>query len=281
MLRGIPDEWGPKFERDGGAVARTRTGPNAIHFTAPAHMVLVMFTAQPQRQVALNSDKKAIGLAPVGSLEIIPQHSELFARWVVEKQNLLVAVDGTRFERLAGLEFDRDTFELHPPKLGFVDDEAYALARRMRQEVENADLGSEESLDALVTVFSTYLLRNYSSLKGHQPRVFNGGLPPGVWRRVNDFIQGHLSEHLSLERLAAIAHLSPSHFARAFKQTTGQSPHQYVISSRLAHARSLIASSDTPLSQIAMSTGFSSNSHMTAMMRQVWGATPTEFRRGG
>lgn len=279
MLSGIPDEWGPKFQRDGGAVTRTHTGPNSIHFTAPAHLALIMFTAQPRRQIALNSDQKTIGVAPVGSLEIVPEQSELFASWAVEKQNLLVAVDPARLERLAGMEFDRDTFELHPPKLGVVDEEAHTLARWMRQEVENADLGNAESLDALVTLFATYLLRNHSSLKCRQSRLFNGGLPPGVWRRVNDFIQGHLSEHLSLEELASVAHLSPSHFARAFKQTTGQSPHQYVISSRLAHARSLIVSSNTPLNQIAKSAGFSSNSHMTAMMRRAWRTTPTEFRR--
>ena len=279
ILRAIPDEWGPKFERDGGAVTRTHTGPNSIHFTTPAHIALVMFNAQPRRQIALNSDRKTVGVAPVGSLEIVPAQSELFARWMVEKQSLLVAVDSSRLERLAGLEFEKDTFELHPPKLGFVDDEAHILARRMRQEVENAELGSEECLDALITVFATYLLRNYSSLKSRAPHYFNGGLPMGAWRRVNDFIQNHLSEPLTLERLATIAHLSPGHFARAFKQTTGQSPHQYVISSRLAQARSLIVSTDAPLSHIAKSTGFSSNSHMTAMMKRAWRTTPTAFRR--
>jgi AraC family transcriptional regulator len=279
MLRGVPDEWGPKFQRDGGAVTRTHTGPNAIHFTAPVHMALIMFTPQPGRQIALNSDQKTTGVAPAGSLEIVPEQSELFARWAVEKQNLLVAVDAARLERLAGEEFDRDTFELYPLKLGFVDDKAHTLARWMRHEVENTDFGSGECLDAQITVFATYLLRNHSSLKDRPSRLFNGGLSAGVWRRVNDFIQAHLSAHLSLEQLASVAHLSPSHFARAFRQTTGQSPHQYVISSRLSYARNLIVSTDASLSGVAKSAGFSSNSHMTAMMRRTWQATPTEFRR--
>lgn len=279
MLSGIPDEWGPKFQRDGGAVTRTHTGPSSIHFTASVHMVLLMFTAQPQRQIALNSDRRTTGIAPVGTIEIIPAQSELFARWTVEKQNLLVALDPTRLERLAGMEFERDLFELYPPKFGFVDENAHAIARWMRQELENPDLACAESLDALVTLFATHLLRNYSSLKDRSLYVFNGGLPPGSWRRVDEFIQEHLSEHLSLERLAAIVSLSPSHFARAFKQTIGQSPHQYVISARLAHARNMIVNSNAPLSQIAKSTGFSSNSHMTAMMRRAWRVTPTEYRR--
>lgn len=279
MLSGIPDAWGPKFERGGGAVTRTHTGPNEIQFTAPGHMALVMFTAQPGRQIALNSDRKVVGLAPVGSLEIVPAQCELFARWAAEKENLLVALDSARLHRLAGMEFENTTFELHPPKLGFVDDRAHTLARWMREEVENRELGNEECLDALITVFATYLLRSHSSIKSREPRLFSGGLPPNTWRRVNDFIQSHLAEALSLERLAAIAQLSPSHFARAFKQTTGQSPHQYVISSRLTHARNLIINTDTPLNEIAAAAGFSGNSHMTALMRRNWTTTPTELRR--
>lgn len=279
MLSGVPDEWGPKFQLDGGAVTRTHTGPNSIHFTASTHMALVLLTAQPQRQVALNSDRKTEGLAPAGALEIIPVQSELFARWVVEKQNLLVAVDSGHLEQLAGMEFDRDSFELRPPKLGVVDAQAHMLARWMRREMEAKELGCEESLDAQVTLFSIHLLRNYSSLKGRSTSIFNGGLSSNAWRRVNDFIQAHLTESLSLKKLATVAGLSPSHFARAFKHTTGQSPHQYVIAARLAYARHLIVETEAPLSEVARIAGFSSNSHMTSMMKQVWGTLPKQYRQ--
>ena len=57
MLNSVPQEWGPKIEHEGIAVARTHTGPNAIEFTAPANMALVMFTPQPRREVGLNSDR--------------------------------------------------------------------------------------------------------------------------------------------------------------------------------------------------------------------------------
>lgn len=279
MLSGVPDEWGPKIQLNGGAVTYTHTGPNSIHFTASTHMALVLLTAQPQRQIALNSDRRVEGLAPAGALEIIPAQSETFARWVVEKQNLLVAVDPLHLEQLAGMEFDRDTFELYPPKLGFVDPRTYVLARWMRREMEAKELGYEESLDAQVTLFTIHLLRNYSSLKARSTSIYNGGLSPNAWRRVNDFIQAHLTESLPLKRLATVAGLSPSHFARAFKQTTGQSPHQYVIAARLAYARHLIVKTEAPLSEVAKIAGFSSNSHMTAMMKHVWGTMPKQYRQ--
>ncbi|CAA0107353.1 HTH-type transcriptional activator RhaS [Starkeya nomas] len=279
ILGGIPDEWGPKFEHDGGAATRTHTGPNAIRFTAPAHMALVLLTPQPGRQIALNSDRKITGFAPVGSLEIIPADSDIFARWKTEKQNVLVAADSSRLARLAGLEFDKDSFELRPPRLGFVDDMAHMMALRIRREVENFELGCEETLDALVTLFATHLLRNYSSLSKAPPRIRSAGLTYAAWSKVNEFIQAHIGRTLTLEELAAIANLSPSHFSRAFRQTTGQSPYQYVISSRLVQARDLIVNTDTPLNVVASAVGFTSHSHMGMVMRRAWGMTPSECRQ--
>ncbi len=127
LLRSIPNSWGPKFGTESGAVTRTRTGPNEIILTTPANLALVMLTPQPNREVALNSDRKSIALAPIGSIEIVPAGSELFARWTVDK-NLLLALDPPRLARLAGMEFDNPDFELLPPKIGFVDRKALFLS---------------------------------------------------------------------------------------------------------------------------------------------------------
>lgn len=278
MLDSIPEEWGPKFQYGGAAVTRTHTGPNTIQFTAPAHMILVMLTPQPSREIALDSDRRIVGMAPEGSFEIIPNQSELFAGWNTEKRSLLIAVGSERLSTLAGMEFENETFELRPTKLGHIDRKAYQLARYMRHEIDNQDLAWSENLEALITSFSIHLLRNYSSLRSRSIHRFSGGLAPLAWRRVDDFIQTHLQERLTVETVASVAGLSPSHFARAFKQTTGQSPHHYVIECRLTLARSLIMKTDASMEQIALTAGFSSNSHMTALMRRAWNMTPTTLR---
>lgn len=259
--------------------ARTHTGPNIIEFTAPANMALVMFTPQPKREVGLNSDRRTTGLAPTGSLEIIPADSELFARWVREKQNLLIAIDPLRLKRLAQSEFDQDSFELYPPKFGSIDRQALDLARFMRWEVENQELGWRENLDALTTAFSIHLLRNYSSISGAPHRYYSGGLSPAALRRIDDYIQCNLQSAVSLEQLSTLVGVSPSHFSRAFRHSTGASPHQYIIEARLACARDLICISDMTFGMIALKAGFSSNSHLTATMRRSWGLTPTQLQR--
>ncbi|HEV2512628.1 AraC family transcriptional regulator [Bosea sp. (in: a-proteobacteria)] len=242
--------------------------------------MLVFFTTEPRWHFALNSDRRTIGIAPAGALEIVPAQNEVFARWTQDKQSMRMDIAPERLRRLAGQEYDRETFELQLPKRGLVDDRARTLVKLLRHEVENTNIATQEAIDALVTVFSTHLLRNYSSLKERQARVFVGGLPSLSWRRVRDFVHDNLMGQLSIEQLASITQLSPSHFMRAFKQTTGQSPHQYVISCRLAYARNLIVNTDAPLSQIAKTVGFSSNSHMTAMMQSNWSTSPSALRKG-
>jgi AraC family transcriptional regulator len=278
LLKSIPDEWGPRYEGDAGAVARTRTGPNAIQFTAPTHIALVMFSPQPDRQVALNSDKRLTALAPVGSIEIVPAQSDLYARWVVDKENLLVAVDPARLKNLAELEFGTDRFELEPPKLGYVDRKALAVGYLIRDELLLDGGPNGDCLDSLLTVFGTYLLRNYSSLGQRQWHAPKGGLAPQKLRRINDYIQAHIGSKISVEQMAEIAQMSPSHFLRAFRQSTGLPPHQFLIAARLAHARHLITTTSTPLDEIARSAGFNSHSHMTASMQRVWSIRPSTFR---
>lgn len=241
--------------------------------------MLVFFTPERHWQIATNTDRRSAGIAPAGALEIVPAGSDVFAEWSSEKHSLRLDIDDARLKRLANTEFGKDAFELYPPRLGFVDEKAHSLARLMRCEVQCPSFGSDETLDALTTVFAAHLLRSYSSLGKRHSRRATGGLSPSAWRRVDEFIRANLSASLPLEQLASNAGLSPIHFLRAFKHMSGQSPHQYVLTCRLSHARNLITTTDIPFSQIATIVGFSSNSHMTAAMKKAWNTTPSEFRQ--
>ncbi|MFC6487477.1 helix-turn-helix domain-containing protein [Nitratireductor sp. GCM10026969] len=279
LLSSVPDEWGPKFETTSGAVTRTLTGPNSINFNAPSHMALVMLTPQPGREVALNSDTRSQFLAPVGTVEIVPCNAELFARWKVPKENLLLALAPEQLNQLAGLEFERDDFEFRPPATGHVDEKALFLAHLVKDEIQRGKSINHLYMDSLLTVFSTYLLRNYSTLQDRPTSRHRGGLSPKAWRDVQDYIRANIGERLSVERLALFAGLSPSHFLRAFKQTAGQSPHQYILTTRLEVAEHLVITTDMPLVEIASLTGFANHSHLTASMRRHKLTTPSALRR--
>jgi AraC family transcriptional regulator len=279
LLKSIPDEWGPKFEAESGAVTRTQTGPNEVGFRAQAHMALVMLTPQSDREMALNSDRKSVFLAPVGTVEIVPADAELFARWHNAKENVLIALAPRKLSTLAGQEFQTEDFEFQPPKVGFVDEKALFWARMIRDEFHRKKPHNALYFDSLVTVFSTHLLRTYSTLGQCSQNRSRGGLSIKAWRDVRDYIRANVAEDLSVERLALIAGLSPSYFLRAFRETVGQPPHQYVLAIRLEVAEQLIISTDFPFSMVANLTGFSNHSHMTASMRQHKSITPNALRQ--
>lgn len=279
LLKKIPDEWGPKIQTSSGGATHTLTGPNSVRFTAPSHMALVMLTPQPARELAVNSDRRSPFRAPVGTVEIIPANSDLFARWNVPKENLLLALAPEQLGKLAGLEFDREDFEFRPPAEGHVDEEALLLARLVREEFQRGKSLNHLYLDSLLTVFSTHFLRNYSSLPNSPAPRYRGGLSPRAWRDVQEYVRANIGEQLTIERLAFIAGLSPSHFLRAFRQTVGQSPHQYILATRLELAEHYVITTDMPLARIASLTGFANHSHLTASMRRHKFTTPSALRR--
>jgi transcriptional regulator of acetoin/glycerol metabolism len=106
-----------------------------------------------------------------------------------------------------------------------------------------------------------------------------GGLSPGALRRVREHIESHLDKNISLDALAATAGLSVHHFARAFKQTAGVSPHRYLLQQRIDRAANLIGTTDLPLSQIALTVGFADQSHFCKHFSRLTGSTPSDFRR--
>lgn len=281
MLNGRLPTWGPQRFLDGAAVAYTHTVANQTKVVQSAHLILIHLEVELLWGRSLNSDRKLTSVAPVGAIDIVGSGNEAFASWAGKKRSVRIDVDPARMARLAEGEFESADFEIQAPKLGLIDKKAYMFASLLQQEIRSGDAASTEMLDALVTAFSIHTLRNYSSFRETFVNQVKGGLTPTIWRKVREFIHENLAQQLSMEQLAAVAGLSVSHFIRSFQKTSGQSPHQYVISVRLAKARRLILNSELGFYEIAMLTGFSGHSHMTAMMKRIWGVTPTEIRREG
>lgn len=96
---------------------------------------------------------------------------------------------------------------------------------------------------------------------------------------VEDFIEAHLHQDLSLIELAAAAGLSPSYFLRSFKQATGQTPHRFVMERRVRRAREHLERTDRPLAEIAYECGFASQSHMSDVFRHHLNMSPGRYRR--
>ena len=96
--------------------------------------------------------------------------------------------------------------------------------------------------------------------------------------RVIQFVGEHIAGNITVADLAGAACMSPAHFARSFKLTTGQCPHEFVNQIRLALAKQMLANRHLPIADIALSTGFSSQSNFSRAFRGATGMTPRDFR---
>lgn len=105
-----------------------------------------------------------------------------------------------------------------------------------------------------------------------------GGLPPWRVRRVRDHVEQNIAGAIPIARLATITGLSASHFCRAFKASTGETAHQYILRRRIHHAQLMILEGD-PLSQVAVACGLSDQAHLSRAFKRFTGQTPKIWRR--
>ena len=105
-----------------------------------------------------------------------------------------------------------------------------------------------------------------------------GGLPPRLLRRISQYVDDNIEQRITLEMLAQIANLSVSYFVRAFKQSMGITPHDFLIRRRVQLTMDLLLRTDMPLSEIAHAAGFVDQSHCARRFRQFVGMSPTDYR---
>ena len=106
-----------------------------------------------------------------------------------------------------------------------------------------------------------------------------GGLAAWQITRVRAYIDSNLHRTIHIRDLSAVARRSPAHFCRKFKLAFGESPHAYVVKRRLERACHLMMTSAEPLSEIALSVGFSDQAHLCRLFRQAFGRSPASWRR--
>jgi AraC family transcriptional regulator len=150
----------------------------------------------------------------------------------------------------------------------------YSCAEMLSTQVP----GQSKRVAALTELFAAHLVEKYTNAVSEKPN-FSGGLPIRQLRKVEDYVGAHLCETISGETLAKLTELSPFHFSRVFKQTTGMTPLQFVTRQRITRAQQFIRETSRSLIEVALEVGYTSPSHFAQVFRQVVGVTPTQFRK--
>jgi len=163
---------------------------------------------------------------------------------------------------------------LHVPRH---DPLLHHMALVLQAAVAAEDVAGGLYAEALANALAVHLLRR-AALVRPRDQPWHGGLPPSKLQGATAYIRAHLECPLSLAELAAVAQMSPAHFARLFKGATGQTPHQYVTTCRMARAKHLLTETRLPLHEIGAQVGYADQSHFTALFRQSVATTPKLYR---
>ncbi|HEM7876903.1 helix-turn-helix transcriptional regulator [Burkholderia contaminans] len=163
------------------------------------------------------------------------------------------------------------------PSLGASDPVLFRLAHTLQAVLHQPDLTSSLFVDYLALAFCEHVITRYG--KGDpSTRTRRASLAPWQMRRIEDFFSAHLQGNPSIADLARQCNLSTSYFGEAFKQTTGSTPHQWLLKRRIERAKSQLRESDASLATIASDCGFFDQSHFSRVFSRLEGCGPKEWR---
>jgi AraC family transcriptional regulator len=254
--------------------------PNGAFQPPLTHHSFLLFLRTPKEFEARYEGISRAVPPPPGSVLMVPAGSPARWRWGRHSDSLHVFLEPGLVARVAAEAFGLDPARVSLPPLDGLDHPPLRAAMlAVNDELTAGAAGGRLAAESLANLLAVHLLRNASAPRPPDRRTYNA-LPPGKLRAVVEYVEGHLDAGLTLEQMAAAAHLSPYHFARRFKAATGLPPHQYLIARRVERARHLLHQDpDLSLAEVAACSGFSDQSQFTHHFKRLVGVTPGQFRR--
>jgi AraC family transcriptional regulator len=197
-------------------------------------------------------------------------YSDQIAR--VDAVRLMLDADRV-FEVMGG---DFPVVELANPRLTFFDENLQTLARLLtasQDDMPSFHLFGDSIVASIVARLSHLSLTKRPAAGGRL------GLGRRQLTQVTAFMHDNLSRPIRLSELASVAGLSASQLGRAFKVSTGTTPHKWHLAARIAYAKRMLADRRKSLVDIALEAGFSEQSHFTRAFTRANGVSPNAWRR--
>ena len=201
-------------------------------------------------------------------------------RYVIDKpfHGMHFYVPRSALDSLTQQSGTRRIDELESRYVGHDDAVVRHIGASLREGLRRPDETNQIFIDHILLALTAHVARTYG---GHQYKAehHRGGLAPRQLARACDRLESDLRGKNSLQAVAAELGLSASHFSRAFRQSTGLPPHQWLLHHRVKTAKQLMSVRELPLSEIAISAGFANQSHFTRVFSAIVGVSPSAWRR--
>lgn len=154
----------------------------------------------------------------------------------------------------------------------------HGLAARLAQLSPAGDDLAAMLRESLGQALCLHLLREHGAGAAARAAPAEARLDAAARRRIEDYIQAHLDQRIRLDELARLSGLSTHRLLIAFRHAFGLTPIQYVLTQRLRRVCQRLRGSGEDIAAIALESGFSSHSHLSAVFRKRYGLTPKQFR---
>jgi AraC family transcriptional regulator len=165
-----------------------------------------------------------------------------------------------------------------PASLYFENNNLKATLHKLQSVLDGSGIDDPAYAETLGLAL-LWEIRHAANVKHSQLNTVRGKLNVRQLRRVKRFVDAQISSEITISELAAVVGLSQFYFIRAFKDSVGLSPYQYVLSERIRRAKGLLSKHDLSIEDVALAVGFSEASQLNRVFRKFVGVTPTAFRR--
>jgi len=164
------------------------------------------------------------------------------------------------------------------PQRKFADPRLGGLVAAVHPEMAAGFPSGQLFLDSVEQAMAVALVNDHAVRQRSVP-AYRGGLGAARLRKIKELVHAKMEDDLSLDDMAQSVGLSTAHFARIFRKSTGETPHQFVLRLRVERAKAMLRVSDARVFDVAMACGFKTPQHFAQVFRDACRVSPTEYRQ--
>jgi AraC family transcriptional regulator len=262
-----------------GLVVQLRSDPvGVLEVPEMENVIVAIHLGAPTRLDCRRGGRRFVGTAVHGGIDIIPDQTP--SRWEIfdNKDTALLVGLPKQLLRTVAKECGVDDIRMEIcNRFQIRDTQLENLGWAIKSELEFGCPSGRLYLDGLSLAVASRVVTQHSSIANRKMEV-REGLSDGRLRQVLSFIEEHLADDLSLERIADVAGISATHLKTVFRSSLGLPVHRYVIHRRVERAKALLMETDSSVAEVALAAGFSHQSHMARHMRRILGVAPRAIR---